>query len=213
MATIRDITARRTAQILIEDRDADAPPVVAVRALSDLQRHLVHGAARVEEISAGELKAAILWREAPDRHSLWVRATYAGYRTAYRTFIGRVYQDVDWSGFPEFDVDHLLNRARIRRLDYYLRVEAVQKEINQQHGRTIERASGQNPREKATRKAERPLTAISILKLAGIEAPRGPEDVAALARAKAFLVGSQRWEAAAAEMALQNMVHDAYEVR
>lgn len=199
--------------MLHEDRDTDVPPVVAVRALSDLENHLVHGAARVEEISRADLKAAILWRDAPDRHSLWVRAAYSGYRGAYRTFVETVYGDVDWDGFAEFDVDHLLNRARIKRLDYYLRVEAVRKEINQQHGRTIEKASGQNPREKATRKSERPLTAISILKLAGIEAPRGPGDHAAIAQAKAFLVGSQRWPAVAADQALEDMVHRAYEVR
>lgn len=197
---------------MMEDRDSAVPPVVAVRALADLENHLVHGPARIEEISRADLKAAILWRDIPDRHSLWVRAKYSNYRSAYRRFIDSAYEGVDWAGFSAFDVDHLLNRARINRLDFYLRVEAVAKEINQQHGRTVEKASGKNPRERATLKAERPLTALSILKLAGIPAPSGPQDLAAIARARSFLVGSQRWPEPLAEMALQNMLHSAYEV-
>jgi hypothetical protein len=50
----------------------------------------------------------------PDRNaSVWVRASYTGYRTAYIGFLNHVYgtqaTTVDLAGY---DVDHLLNRAR-----------------------------------------------------------------------------------------------------
>ena len=92
--------------------------MVAVRSLADLENHLVHGPARIEEISPADLKAAVLWRYTPDRHSLWVRARYSSYRSVHRRFIDSVYEGVDWAGFSAFDVDHLLNRARINRLDF-----------------------------------------------------------------------------------------------
>ncbi len=213
MPTIRQVAAQRAAQMLRDDRDMTAPPVVAVRTLADLERHLVHGSARIEEISRAELKAAIVWRDTPDRHSIWVRAKYTGYRDAYRRFIDSAYDDVDWDGFADLDVDHILNRARLRRLDYYVRLEAVRREINQQHGRTCEAASGKNPREQSTGKPERPLTVLSILKLAGIPAPAGPADRSAIAAARTFLVGNQRWLPELADNALADMLHRAYEVR
>ena len=213
MPTIRQIAGQRAAQMLRDDRDMATPPVVAVRTLADLERHLVHGSARIEEISRADLKAAILWRDVPDRHSIWVRAKYTSYRSAYRRFIGQAYDGVDWDGFADLDVDHILNRARLKRLDYYVRLEAVRWDINQQHGRTVEAAAGKNPREKKTGKGERPLTALSILKLAGLQAPSSPSDQAAIDAARRFLIGSQRWHPLAADQGLADMLHRAYEVR
>ena len=82
----------------------------------------------------------------PDRNaSVWVKASYTGYRTAYIGFLNHVYgTQATTADLGGYDVDHLLNRARSPGGAGYIRIEAVNSAVNQAWGRLFERAAS-NP--------------------------------------------------------------------
>jgi len=124
----------------------------------------------------------------PDRNaSVWVRASYTGYRTAYIGFLNHVYgtqaTTVDLAGY---DVDHLLNRARSPGGAGYIRIEAIHSAANQAWGRLFEKAAS-NPAFFANQnRLRRTLSWTICAKLANRFPPNGPNDVGGINRLAAY---------------------------
>jgi hypothetical protein len=115
----------------------------------------------------------------PDRNaSVWVKASYTGYRTAYIGFLNHVYgTQATSANLAGYDVDHLLNRARSPGGAGYIRIEAVNSPVNQAWGRLFEKAAS-NPAFFANQhRLRRTLSWTICAKLANRFPPNGPSDV------------------------------------
>ncbi len=114
--------------------------------------------------------------------SVWVRADYSGYQGAYLTFIKQVYDvSASKSDLAGYNIDHLLNRARSPGGAGYIRIEAVQADVNQRWGSLFERAAGFD-----TRRLRRSMDWTICSKLAGLMPPRGPDDTDGINRLVTF---------------------------
>jgi hypothetical protein len=145
--------------------------------------------------------------------SVWVRAAYSGYRSAYLGFLNYVYgiqaASVDLAGY---DIDHLLNRARSPGGAGYIRIEAVKTEVNQAWGRLFEKAAS-NPAYFANQhRLRRTLSWTICAKLANQFPPYGPGDTPGLNRLVAYFqtIGLSPGEA---RDGLSSMLNFAYGVR
>jgi hypothetical protein len=150
----------------------------------------------------------------PDRNaSVWVRASYTGYRTAYIGFLNTVYQaQATSAGLAGYDVDHLLNRARSPGGAGYIRIEAVDSAVNQAWGRLFEKAAS-NPAFSANQnRLRRTLSWTICAKLANQFPPNGPNDAAGINRLAAWFqtLGMSAQEA---REGLASMLGFAYSLR
>jgi hypothetical protein len=200
--------ARARSATLIEHFHSDMmPPVVATRDIESLALTVTYGGGTVENL-AGESEG-IIWRfSAADDSSLWVRPNFDRYRAVYKQFIEKIYGSVDWDGFEIYDVDHLFNRARAFDTSTLLRVEAVAKSVNRQHGFSFERSNSKSDIEKANGRDGRKLTFISVLKLAGINAPRSMDDHKGVLAVENYLM-SHGWKKADIDLSLTSLFEKA----
>ncbi|MFO1159597.1 MAG: hypothetical protein U1E60_12220 [Reyranellaceae bacterium] len=149
----------------------------------------------------------------PDTNaSVWVRASYTGYRSAYIGFLNYVYgtqaTSIDLAGY---DVDHLLNRARSPGGAGYIRIEAVNSAVNQAWGRLFERVAS-NPAFFANQnRMRRTLSWTICAKLGHQFPPNGPQDVAGIDRLALYLQ-TQGMNASEARDGLLSMLQFAYRV-
>lgn len=109
----------------------------------------------------------------PDSNaSVWVKASYRSYRSAYLGFIKEVYgvtaTSADLSGF---DADHLMNKARSPNGSQFIRLEAVSSAANQGWGRTFEKAAGFD-----AQRARRTMDFTIAAKVAGLLPPVNKQD-------------------------------------
>jgi hypothetical protein len=150
----------------------------------------------------------------PDRNaSVWVRASYSSYRTAYVGFLNQVYGTqataFDLAGY---DIDHLLNRARSPGGAGFIRIEAIRAEINQAWGRLFEKTAS-DPRFFANQhRLRRTMSWVICAKLGNQLPPNGPTDGAGIER----LVGFFRalgFDPQEAREGLTSMLNFAYGVR
>jgi hypothetical protein len=120
----------------------------------------------------------------PDHNaSVWVRATYTGYRTAYVGFLNHVYGTQATSAqLTGYDIDHLLNRARSPGGAGYIRIEAVTSAVNQAWGRLFEKAASDPAFFANQHRLRRTLSWTICAKLANQFPPTGPNDVAGINR-------------------------------
>lgn len=119
--------------------------------------------------------------------SVWVRATYRSYRTAYIGFLNQVYDTqatpADLAGY---DIDHLLNRARSPDGAGFIRIEAIRAEVNQAWGRLFEKAAS-DPRFHANQhRLRRTMSWVICAKLANQQPPGGPGDTDGIERLARF---------------------------
>jgi len=150
----------------------------------------------------------------PDRNaSVWVRATYQGYRTAYLGFLNQVYgtqaTSADLAGQ---DIDHLLNRARSPGGAGFIRIEAIGAAVNQAWGRLFEKAAS-DPRFYANQhRLRRTMSWVICAKLANQQPPVGPGDTGGVERLVRFF-GSLGIGAEEARHGITEMLNFAYRLR
>jgi hypothetical protein len=150
----------------------------------------------------------------PDRNaSVWVRATYRGYRTAYVGFLNQVYgTQATTADLAGYDIDHLLNRARSPQGAGFIRIEAIRADVNQAWGRLFEKAAS-DPRFYANQhRLRRTMSWVICAKLANQYPPDGPNDNNGIARLAAFFAGLGM-DAAEARDGLTEMLKFAYSLR
>jgi hypothetical protein len=150
----------------------------------------------------------------PDRNaSVWVRASYTGYRTAYIGFLNHVYGTQATSqDLAGYDVDHLLNRARSPGGAGYIRIEAVGSAVNQAWGRLFEKAAS-NPAFFANQnRLRRTLSWTICAKLANQFPPNGPNDLGGINRLAAYFQ-TLGMSAGEARDGLTSMLNFAYGIR
>ena len=150
----------------------------------------------------------------PDRNaSVWVKASYTGYRTAYIGFLNHVYgTQATTTALAGYDVDHLLNRARSPGGAGYIRIEAVNSAVNQAWGRLFERAAS-NPAFFANQhRLRRTLSWTICAKLANRFPPAGPNDVGGINQLAAYFQ-TLGMDANEAREGLTSMLNFAYGVR
>jgi len=145
--------------------------------------------------------------------SVWVRASYTGYRTAYIGFLNTVYgtqaRSEDLAGY---DIDHLLNRARSPGGAGYISIEAVKSAVNQAWGRLFERMAS-NPAFFANQnRLRRTLSWTVCAKLANQFPPGGSKDTRGKYRLAAYFQ-SLGLSASEARGGLTSMLSFAYGVR
>jgi hypothetical protein len=150
----------------------------------------------------------------PDRNaSVWVKASYTGYRTAYIGFLNTVYlTQATTTDLAGYDIDHLLNRARSLGGAGYIRIEAVNSAVNQAWGRLFEKAAS-NPAFSANQnRLRRTLSWTICAKLADQFPPNGPNDTAGINRLAAWFqsIGMNAQEA---REGLASMLSFAYSLR
>jgi hypothetical protein len=124
----------------------------------------------------------------PDRNaSVWVRATYRGYRTAYIGFLNQVYgTEATSPDLVGYDIDHLLNRARSPDGAGFIRIEAIRAEVNQAWGRLLEKAAS-DPRFHANQhRLRRTMSWVICAKLANQHPPDGPNDAGGIEKLVRF---------------------------
>lgn len=150
----------------------------------------------------------------PDRNaSVWVRATYQGYRTAYVGFLNQVYgTQASTSDLGGYDIDHLLNRARSPGGAGFIRIEAIRSDVNQAWGRLFEKTAS-DPRFFANRhRRRRTLSWVICAKLGNQYPPNGPADTAGIDRLATFF-RTLGFDAQEAREGLTGMLDFAYGVR
>jgi hypothetical protein len=150
----------------------------------------------------------------PDRNaSVWVKASYTGYRTAYIGFLNHVYgTQATTADLAGYDVDHLLNRARSPGGAGYIRIEAVNSAVNQGWGRLFEKAAS-NPAFFANQqRLRRTLSWTICAKLANRLPPNGPNDVGGITQLAAYFQ-TLGMDANEAREGLTSMLNFAYGVR
>ncbi len=150
----------------------------------------------------------------PDRNSsVWVRATYRGYRTAYVGFLKQVYgTKATAADLVGYDIDHLLNRARSPDGAGFIRIEAIRAEVNQAWGRLFEKTAN-NPRFYANQhRLRRTMSWVICAKLANQNPPAGPGDAGGIDRLVGFFrslgIGADE-----ARQGLTEMLKFAYSLR
>jgi hypothetical protein len=150
----------------------------------------------------------------PDRNaSVWVKATYTGYRTAYIGFLNHVYgTQATTTDLAGYDIDHLLNRARSPGGAGYIRIEAVNSPVNQTWGRLFEKAAS-NPAFFANQhRLRRTLSWTICAKLANRLPPNGPNDVGGITQLAAYFQ-TLGMDANEAREGLTSMLNFAYGMR
>ena len=117
----------------------------------------------------------------PDSEAtLWVAASYRGYRSAYRAFLKQVYGvTATKSDLAPYDVDHLLNRARSAAGTSFLRIEAIASGANRSWGSAFEKYASTDAISK-NRSERRLMSYVIAAKVAGLSPPSGPTDTAAI---------------------------------
>jgi hypothetical protein len=145
--------------------------------------------------------------------SVWVRASYTGYRTAYIGFLNHVYgTQATTTDLLGYDIDHLLNRARSPAGAGYIRIEAVRSAVNQAWGRLFEKAAS-NPAFFANQnRLRRTLSWTICAKLANQFPPSGPDDVGGINRLVAYFQ-TLGMSAIEARDGLASMLRFAYSLR
>ncbi len=124
----------------------------------------------------------------PDRNaSVWVRATYVGYRTAYIGFLDQVYgTEATQADLVGYDIDHLLNRARSPGGAGFIRIEAINTAVNRAWGGLFEKAASA-PRFYANQhRLRRTMSWVICAKLANQNPPAGPADAGGIERLVGF---------------------------
>ena len=147
----------------------------------------------------------------PDRNaSVWVKASYSGYRAAYIGFLNHVYGTQAMSAsLAGYDIDHLLNRARSPGGAGYIRIEAVNSPVNQAWGRLFEKAAS-NPAFFANQhRLRRTLSWTICAKLANRFPPNGPSDVGGIHQLDSY-VQTLGMDASEAREGLMSMLNFAY---
>lgn len=150
----------------------------------------------------------------PDRNaSVWVRATYRGYRTAYVGFLNQVYgTQATTADLVGYDIDHLLNRARSPDGAGFIRIEAIRAEVNQAWGRLFEKAAS-DPRFHANQhRQRRTMSWVICAKLANQDPPAGPNDSGGIERLVIFF-RALGIDAKEARDGLTDMLKFAYSLR
>ncbi len=145
--------------------------------------------------------------------SLWVRAAYSSYRQAYLAFIEAVYNYTPLaSEFSTYDADHLLNRARARVQDGFIRLEAVESTVNQAWGRLFEKNASNRNFYANRERIRRTMSWMIAAKLAGQMPPSGPADAAGIQRLGGFFAQRPNigMTPAAITTGLQDMLQFAY---
>ncbi|MBL8589682.1 MAG: hypothetical protein JNK46_14220 [Methylobacteriaceae bacterium] len=133
--------------------------------------------------------AAIVRRpgDAHDNASLWVAASYDGYRRAYLRFLADVYgaraSEAELDGW---DIDHLLNRARAPLATSFVRLEAIPAEANRRWGALFEKAASDERFYANRRRERRTMSWMICAKLAGKPPPKDPDDAAQIEHLVAF---------------------------
>jgi hypothetical protein len=150
----------------------------------------------------------------PDRNaSVWVKASYTGYRTAYIGFLNQVYgTSAGTADLAAYDVDHLLNRARSAGGAGYVRIEAVNSDVNQAWGRLFEKAASHPDFFANQNRLRRTLSWVICAKLGNRFPPNGPNDAAGIDRLALWFqsIGMSRDEA---REGLASMLSFAYSLR
>ncbi len=110
--------------------------------------------------------------------SLWVRATYTGYRAAFGAFLEQQYGISNAAQqLQSYDIDHLLNRKRSPGGNTFIRLEAIPSAVNQAWGALFEKAASK-PAFYANQNRERRTMSWPIAaKLAGLMPPSSPDDI------------------------------------
>jgi hypothetical protein len=150
----------------------------------------------------------------PDRDaSVWVRASYRGYRPAYVGFLNQVYgTQATVSDLAGYDIDHLLNRARSPGGAGFIRIEAIRADVNQAWGRLFEKTASDRRFLANQHRLRRTMSWVISAKLGNQHPPNGPTDTAGIER----LVGFFRafgLDAQEAREGLSSMLRFAYGVR
>ena len=181
------------------------PPSIATHDIDALALTQTYRGGTVRPLSE-ERSAGFVWLfPNPNDSSLWVRAGSSNYRSSYKSFISQSYGEVDWTGFELYDVDHLFNRARAFAPQTLLRVEAVDKDVNRQHGASFERTNTSSSVEQGNARDMRKMTFISVLKLASINAPRDENDTQALQLIEQYFV-NRGWQREAIKQSISGLM-------
>jgi len=206
---VGDVLRRRSERIARRFHDAIAPPLLLARDLTAVVGLNAHGGGALEPLPFREEGRALVWRKPnADDTSLWVRAGDPAYRDAFCTFLEHVYGAgaIDLTHFDDYDVDHLFNRANALA-DDFLRVEGIASSINRSHGAGFERLNTHSTIAVAQRhrKEQRLMTFVSVLKVAGLKAPRSTTDTARLQPIYAFLLPNG-WPRAVVDDAIADLL-------
>lgn len=115
--------------------------------------------------------------------SVWVKASRShDYRKSYMRFLSDVYGvDAHPNCLPGYDIDHLLNLSRAPSTDCFIRIEAVQSEVNRAWGRLFEKASDFD-----NRRGIRSMDWMICAKLGNQMPPTGPKDEKGIERLANF---------------------------
>ena len=147
----------------------------------------------------------------PDRNaSVWVKASYTGYRTAYIGFLNHVYgTQAASANLAGYDIDHLLNRARSPGGAGYIRIEAVNSPVNQAWGRLFEKSASDPAFFANQHRLRRTLSWTICAKLANQFPPNGPSDVGGIDQLVTYFQ-TLGMDAAEAREGLMSMLGFAY---
>jgi len=108
--------------------------------------------------------------------TLWVAASYKGYRGAYLAFLRKAYGiDPSTRDLAGYDVDHLLNRARSAAQSSFLRIEAIESGANRAWGSLFERMAS-TPKISKNSSERRLMSYAVAAKVMGLRPPSGPDD-------------------------------------
>lgn len=124
----------------------------------------------------------------PDENtSVWVRAGYSSYQSAWLGFVNQVYGiKATRSDLAGYNIDHLLNKARSPNKAGFIRIEAINDAVNQAWGGLFERVAS-NPEFSANKtRYRRTMSWIIAAKLMEQAPPRGPDDHVGIARLVRF---------------------------
>lgn len=178
----------------------EMPPVIAIIERRSLKEHPTEGGGDFEKLGRRRERNVYVWKKGdPESSSLWVLSSYSSYRSAYKAFIRSLYGQVDFTDFDQFHVDHLFAKGQRRAHAKYVRVEAVPKGTNMQHGFTVE--SDQAKQKTRKRRSHDHMSFLSVLKLMGLRAPRGPDDHAQIKKISRALE-KDGWDRKEVEQAL-----------
>lgn len=139
----------------------------------------------------------------PHKATCWVRDGYSGYRSAYAAFVKKIYGAVDFDGFKEMEIDHLVAKGQKRSGGKYIRIEAINKSVNRSHGATVDKS--QAKQKGRSRRDQDNLTIISVLKLYGLKAPRSRNDGERLEEIRKKLKANG-WDAKEAMKSIDNLL-------
>lgn len=174
---------QRRRQNLLTTFVRSTPPLVEVEDAQGLGRLLMldefHEGAATGALGRRGLGNVVMVAAAPgqpDSATLWVRASYGDYRSAYAAFLRENYQiSVSASDLAAYDVDHLLNRARAGTGNALLRIEALPLSNNRQWGSFLEKLASTAQVQGNTR-TRRLMSYLIAGKVAGFAPPISLDD-------------------------------------